>query len=117
MKVTINHGEHKTGLIRKTTHYTVEVAVEFNNEELAIIEERNLMKVKVMQRDVPSTMEGVDSDWDLTVSWLKKGDIYYVRSLPAAKQYDHDLREALKKLKTYLTASTEIEEKSSTFEL
>jgi len=41
MKVTINHVQKTTGVIRKTTHHGVSVKVEFNAEELAVIAARS----------------------------------------------------------------------------
>ncbi|MFC6640285.1 hypothetical protein [Sulfitobacter sediminilitoris] len=56
MKVSINHVQKSTGMIRKTTHHGVAVNVEFNSEELAVIQERQLENDIVLERGYPSDM-------------------------------------------------------------
>ena len=68
MKVTINHVQKSTGMIRKTTYHGVSVKVEFNAEELAIIRERHLEPDIVMERGYsadlsPAQIEKLEKPW------------------------------------------------------
>ncbi|MFK7881839.1 hypothetical protein [Roseobacter sp.] len=57
MKVGIKHVEKKTGMVFKKTHHGVELSVDFNDEERAIIEERKLQKDVILERGYPSDVD------------------------------------------------------------
>lgn len=141
MKVTINHVQKTSGMIRKTTHHGVAVRVEFNAEELAVIRERQLEKDVIMERGYPSDMSdaaierhankglgkklltaavsGADAlHFDLTVSKLMKGeDVYHLSTPMEAKNYEAELKEGLVKLKTWIEGNADVETETATFEL
>jgi len=141
MKVTINHVQKKTGMIRKTTHHGVAVNVSFNTEELAVIRERQLEKDIVMERGYPSDMSDNAIDkhanqglgkklltaavsgrdalhFHLTVNKLMSGeDVYFVSTPMEAKGYEEELKEGLVKLKNWIVGNAEVEQTTASFEL
>lgn len=141
MKVTINHVQKKTGLIRKTTHHGVAVRVDFNAEELAVIRERQLEKYGVMERGYPSDMSDTDIEkhenkglgrklltaavsgtdalhFDLTIGKLMKGeDVYFMATPVDAKSYEAELKERLVLLKDFIVGNAELEQDTESFEL
>lgn len=54
MRVSIEHGEIREGIVRKTTYHTVSVLVEFTDEEKRIIEQRGLQRDVLLNRGVPA---------------------------------------------------------------
>lgn len=137
MKVQINHIEKQTGMLRRTTHYGVQVKVEFNAEETAIIEQRGLWKDLVLERDYPSDVDpekveskglarklaqaavaGADSlHYHLNIRKLRDGDTYFMSTPIEAKQYEAALKEKLVLLKEYIMGNERIEQTSDSFEL
>jgi hypothetical protein len=141
MKVTINHVQKKSGMIRKTTHHGVSVKVEFNTEETAVIQERKLEKDIVVERGYPSDMSdnaigkhenkglgkklltaavsGTDAlHFHLTIGKLMKGeDIYFLSTPLEAKAYEDELKEKLVQLKEYIMGNAVVETETSSFEL
>lgn len=120
MKVTIEHGEVKEGFVRKTTYCTVTVHVIFSEEEKAALKDKN---PTVLKRPVPANIplaqgKGIGAVFDLTLSQLMKGPNTYVAGqISDARQYEEDLKDALKGLKAYIDGNKTIENKSSSFEL
>lgn len=141
MKVTINHVQKTTGMIRKTTHHGVAVRVEFSAEELAVIHERRLEKDIVMERGYPSDMSagaiekhenkgmgrklltaavsGTDAlHFHLTVHKLMKGeDVYFLKTPVEAKAYEAELKDKLVQLKGWIVGNAELETETESFEL
>ena len=140
MKVSLNHTEKKTGMIRKTKHYGVTVKIDFDATETAIITERKLGKDIVLERGYPSDMSegeiekhanrglgkklltaavsGTDANgFDLTVNKLMKGDTYHFSTPVEAKEYEAALKTALVRLKEWIIGNEGIEQKSDSFEL
>ncbi len=123
MRVNIEHSEMTTGLLRKTTHYVVSVAVEFSDEEKHIIKSNDLDKTIVLERGVPSDrnaakFDGMEDIFNLTIRRLLQGRDSYALSTPAeAKQYEQVLTEQLRALKNFIDENAGIEERSTTFEL
>jgi|GEM_PF-2968496 len=141
MKVTINHVQKTTGMIRKTTHHGVAVRVEFNAEELAVIRERHLEKDIIMERGYSSdvsinsiekqenrglgkkllkaAVSGTDSlNTNLTVTKLMNGeDVFYLPRPVEAKEYEQALKEGLVQLKGWIEGNAEVEKETATFEL
>ena len=141
MKVTINHVQKTTGMIRKTTHHGVSVKVDFSSEELAVIRERKLETDIILDRDYPSDMSdaavekhanrglgkklltaavsGADANnFHLSVAKLMKGeDVYFLSTPMEAKAYEGELKEALVKLKDWIVGNAEVEKETATFEL
>lgn len=141
MKVTINHVQKTSGLIRKTTFHGVAVSVSFSAEELAVIQERQLEKDVVLERGYPADMSdgqiekhenkglggkllkaavsGSDAlHFHLTVNKLMKGeDVYFLGSPMEAKGYEDELKEKLVMLKGWIVGNAEVEKETATFEL
>ena len=141
MKVTINHVQKTSGMIRKTTFHGVSVQVQFNAEELAVIHERQLEKDVIMERGYPADMSdgqiekhankglgrkllsaavsGTDSlHFHLTVNKLMKGeDTYYLGTPMEAKAYEEELKEGLVKLKNWIVGNAAVETETASFEL
>jgi hypothetical protein len=127
MRVQINHNETTSGFFRTTTKYEVVVRVEFSAEELAIIRQRNLADTIVLRRDPqafqrkrfsPDELARLQDVIDLKISNLMKGPDSYICDTPLeAKNYEANLTDALKQLKSYIFANAEISDKSKSFEL
>jgi hypothetical protein len=132
MKVTINHVQKKTGLIRKTTFHGVSVKVVFNTEEQAVIRERKLEKNVILERGYPADMSdmaadkhanrglgrrlltaavsGADAnDFHLSVNKLMRGeDVYFLGTPMEAKDYEEQLKEGLVKLKNWIVGNADV---------
>jgi len=124
MRVNIDHSERQTGLLKKTTYHDISCKITFSDEEKQIIKQRELGDLIVMERDLPADRnpakyENREYIFNLLLKDLTKGvaDVYTVATPLDAKNYDADLKEQLKLLKQYIDGNTEIEEKSSAFEL
>ena len=141
MKVTINHVQKTAGLIRKTTFHGVAVKVEFNAEELAVIQERKLGGDIVLERGYPADMSdmaaekhanrglgrklltaavsGADANnFHLTVNKLMRGeDVYHFGTPVEAKEYEDQLKAGLVTLKDWIVGNASVETKTASFEL
>ena len=141
MKVTINHVQKTSGMIRKTTFHGVSVQVQFNAEELAVITERQLGHDIVLERGYPADMSdmaiekhanrglgrklltaavsGKDAnDFHLSVNKLIKGeDTYYLGTPMEAKAYEDELKDGLVKLKNWIVGNAAVETETASFEL
>lgn len=141
MKVSIAHKEKTTGMLRKSTLHGVEVSIQFSEEELAVIESRDLKYDIVLERgysaDVSESkamkqenrglgrallnaaVNGADANTtNLTINKLMKGpDLYFVTTPLEAKAYEDELKGKLVQLKNYIVGNERVEETSSSFEL
>ncbi|MGR3837891.1 MAG: hypothetical protein ACU0A2_06015 [Cognatishimia sp.] len=129
MQITIKHTEKKTGMVFKKTHYGVETAVTFNEEEKAIIESRKLQFDCILERGAPSDVDpdkheerglgkklltaavkGRDANnFNLTINKLMKGpDVFWFTTPAEAKNYEAVLKsDSLPGLKGWLTDNAE----------
>lgn len=141
MKVNIEHKEKTTGVLRRTTLHGVEVRIGFSEEELGVIEARDLKYDVVLERghsaDVSDTkamkqenrglgrallnaaVNGKDANTThLTINKMMKGpDLYFLSTPLEAKEYEAALKEKLVQLKGYIVENEGVEEKTSSFEL
>ena len=141
MKVTINHVQKTTGMIRRTTHHGVSVRVQFSAEELAVIRERKLEKDVVLERGYPSDMSdgaiekhetkglgrklltaavsGTDAlHFHLTINKLMQGeDVYFLSTPMEAKGYEAELKDKLVEPKNWIMGNAELETETESFEL
>lgn len=141
MKVTINHVQKTSGMIRKTTYHGVSVKVEFNAEEVAVIRERGLEPDIVLERGysadlsqaqiekqenrgvgktlLKAAVSGFDSmSTNLTVAKLMKGeDVFYLGRPVEAKEYEEEVKAGLVRLKGWIEGNAEVETETSSFEL
>ena len=126
MKVSISHGEKSKGLIFTKRFYTVTIKVQFSNEELAIIDQRKLKNIVVLERDCPpdekhfkekgkmtriatNLANGFQNPYNLTIGKLVKGPDTYTLVTPAdAKNYEHEFTEMLPTLKGYVDMNAAI---------
>jgi hypothetical protein len=122
MKVDIGHSEVQKGFLKKTTYHVVRVSIQFSEEEKQIIKQHNLMDYTVLDRDI-----SVDRDphgekeghMPLLVDDLVSFsyDEYLLLTPGEAKNYEAALIDGLKNLKDLIENNTEIETKSTSFEL
>ena len=141
MKVSIDHTEKTTGVLRKTTLHGVQIHVQFSEEEQAVIEGRDLRYDVVLERgysaDIPegkamkqenrslgrallnAAVNGRDANTtNLTINKLMNGpDLYFLATPLEAKEYEDVLKGKLVQLKDYIVGNERVEEKSSSFEL
>ncbi len=141
MKVSIQHTERTTGVLRRTTIHGVVVRVDFSEEEQAIIVHRNLKYDVVLERGysaelsnkqvrkqenrgigrklITAAVSGMDANsTNLTINKLLKGpDTYFLDTPLEAKVYEDELRKRLVQLKDYIVGNEGIVTKSSSFEL
>ena len=138
MKIDIKPVEKKHGLIRRQTLHGISLTVVFSDEEKAIIKERRLEPIALMERDIPidvnaekhekrgllkkvaiAATSGVDAlDFHLTFRKMLRGpDIYFFRTPVEAKAYVAQLKEEILPLvKSYLDGNKEAATEDS-FEL
>ncbi|PLX32676.1 MAG: hypothetical protein C0605_17630 [Hyphomicrobiales bacterium] len=137
MKVSITHEEKSQGLVFKKTLHGVKLSVQFNDEETAIIEERNLKEDIIIERGAPADVDaekhanrglvkmvataaikGRDANhFHLTINRLMNGpDLYFFETPLEAKEYEMLLKEKLPEVKEYIMGNQEMGEDSS-FEL
>ena len=120
MRVSIEHKEVQKGMLKKTTYYDVHLAVEFTEEEQAIIKRNKVEGAVVLERQPPAgakVTEGVEDVFHLNVRKLLKGeDVHRLASPSEASQYDAELKDALANLKVFIEENATGPE-SSTFEL
>ena len=122
MKVNIEHKTKQTGIFSKTNHSVVVVTVQFSAEELALIHQHKLKDMVLIERDPPSHFPNNIPESDRDIHYLRvrnilnKSDEYTVANPVKAKNYEADVVEALKSLKSYITGVSEAP-KSSSFDL
>ena len=126
MRVSISHGEHKTGLLLGKKRHTVTVSVQFSDEELHVIKNRDLGNDIILERDPPvdakvTEVKGVGSalkvvsgmgktvnGFHLRIKDLMNGSDTYTLTTPVeAKVYEDELIEKLRVLKSYLEGNAE----------
>ena len=144
MKVSIEHGELKEGMIKKTTYFTVSVTIAFTDEEREIIEKRGLRNTVLYERGIPANKSagGYNNELQiakgalstainigkglldaedirvLRISTLLKGKDTFTLATPSeAKTYEENLKAALVVMKGYIMDNAGIENKSTSFEL
>ncbi|WP_156788496.1 hypothetical protein [Roseobacter sp. CCS2] len=115
--------------------------MQFNAEELAVIQERNLAGDIILERGYPADMSdmaiekhasrglgrrlltaavsGADANnFDLTVNKLMKGpDLYHFAKPVEAKEYEEVLKAGLVTLKDWIVGNVEVEKETASFEL
>lgn len=137
MKVSIKNVDKSKGLVFKNKLYGVETHVIFTEEEKAIIKERNLTHMVLMDRGVPADVDpekhakrglvklaatavihGRDANnFDLTPATMLRGpDTYFMFNEHERNQYHEEMRNALKQLKHLIDSTAETAEDES-FEL
>lgn len=141
MRVSIDHLEKTTGLLRKSTLHGVQVQVTFSEEERSVIEQRDLKYDVVLERGysadisegkaiaqenrglgrklLTAAVSGADANTThLTINKLMKGpDLFFLETPLEAKVYEDQLKAGLVQLKNYIVGNEGVEEKSTSFEL
>ena len=129
MKINIHPTEKSKGLVFRKTLHGVQLSVQFSEEERAIIKERNLEKVILMERGIPADVDedkvqnrglmkqmaiaatsGTDAlGFHLTFRKLLRGpDTYFFHTPIEAKGYIDTLKEDILPLtKAYLEGNKE----------
>ena len=137
MKVQIKNVEKSKGLVFREKLFGVETEVAFTEEEKAIIKERNLTHMVLMDRSVPADVDpekhakrglikvvataaikGKDANnFDLTAATFLRGpDVYYMFNEHERNVYHDELRGALQQLKNLIESTAETAQDES-FEL
>lgn len=109
MKVDIQRGEEKQGLIFKKTYPTVTVQVVFSEEEKAVIKATKTENHVICERPKRAGIkDNAPSDvWALRVRHLLAGkpDKYEFESIVDANSYNDALVPSLKNLKSFLESN------------
>ncbi len=137
MKVEIKNVDKKQGMLSSKKFYGVTTTVTFSAEEEAIIKERNLGRMVLMDRDVPADVDpdkhanrglvkklataaikGADANnFDLTADTLLRGpDTYFMFNEHERTNYHDEMKGALQQLKGLIEQTAE-PTKDSSFEL
>lgn len=113
MRVQIEHVPKTEGWMSKKKYIEVHTTVQFNEEELSIIDGYDLKDLVVLEREPSLTARKVE-DFDESHYWLRlrhllngKADIYTVVAPVPAKRYQERLEKALAEVKTYLDETAE----------
>lgn len=138
MKVDIRHVEKKQGLMFKKTLHGVALTVVFNEEELAIIEERNLRNEMFLERGIPADVDAEKHEnrglvkmiataaikgreanhFHLTMGKMMDGtDTFFFSTPIEAKEYEEILKAQLPDLKAYIMQNASTDDGGSSFEL
>lgn len=127
MKIEIKHVEEATGIFSKTTHYVLELNIQLNEEEMAVLDNKQLRDHQVVELPLPSHLNPEklrDRNFDLTVSTLvycsKKGvpHRHWFATVAEAKEYEEIYIESLKNVKAYIEENSDsIAGQSTSFEL
>ena len=124
MRVTIDHVQTTKGIFQKKTVYEVHTRVEFDSSEIAVIKQHKLDRVTILERQPSVHARGKNfaaenpDIFNLNVyNLLNSTDEYQCETPLEAKQYDGELREALRNLKAYLDANGSPVSGRDTFEL
>lgn len=138
MKIDIKPVEKSKGLVFKKTLHGVELSVQFSNEELAIIDERKLSHMILLERGAPAdvdaekhanrgliklaataALKGRDAnDFHLTFATLLRGpDTYFFDTPVESKMYIDELKsDVLPLAKNFLEGNKDTAD-SDSFEL
>jgi hypothetical protein len=124
MKIDIKNVEKKQGIVFKKVLHGVQTTVTFSEEEKAIIEERKLKALVLLDRGVPSDVDDVKhanrgiamrlataaikgadaNNFNLTINKLLKGpDTYYLFNAHETGPYIEEIKEGMRQLKHLLT--------------
>ncbi len=127
MQVSIEHREATSGLFKKVTLQEVAITVQFTEEERAIIKKHRLEQAIVLEREPNAyrTKHLTQAEriqladvFHLKVDSLLRGtDVYACDTPLEARQYDANLKDALRNLKAYLTENVDAPAGVETFEL
>ncbi len=105
MRVSIAHETVRKGFILKTTYYEVQLQVAFTHEEKQIIQQRNLLKTKLMdRRPADAKVDARDKRFELRVEHLLGGrvDRFLCATPSQSKIYEDQLLDALAQMKLWL---------------
>jgi hypothetical protein len=128
MRVTIKHEtvERKKGLFSKQSLPAVTVHVEFSEEEKHIINSSDLKEAVLVERPVPPdadqkyAAQHPEDHWvfHLRVDHLLKGpNTFCFPATGAARDYEEEVKDALRRLKDHIEHNAPQENKSTSFEL
>lgn len=127
MRVSIEHADKTSGFLKQVNQVEVITQVEFSQEELEVIHDRNLKDYIVVEREPdsrtaskfdPEYAASIAQGWHLRVKDLMKSrpDRFIFDTPVHAKNYEAQLTEGLRTLKSFIEGSTAVGEATS-FEL
>lgn len=111
MRVAIDHGTIRKGLLFRTAYYEVSCTVHFSHEELHVLRARNLLSTKLMdRRPATARVDDRDAKFELRLNDLVNGktDRFLCATPSDAKIYAEELVAALEQVKRWIGDNTEI---------
>jgi len=110
MRVSLFHQTVKRGVLFKKTYHQVELRVAFTHEEKQIIQQRGLLKTKLLDRR-PATAKVDDRDekFELRVEHLmnEQPDLFLCATPSKSKIYEEDLLTVMNQMKLWLDDNAE----------
>ena len=110
MRVEIDHETIRKGLLLKTTYYAVHLSVHFSHEEKQIIQQRGLLKTKLLdRRPADARADDRDEKFELRVEGLLNGktDTFLCATPSQSKIYEERLLSVLGQMKLWLSDNAE----------
>lgn len=110
MRISLSHHTVQKGLFLKATYYEVQLSVAFTHEEKQIIRQRNLLKVKLLdRRPANAKVDDRDQKFELRVEHLVGGktDRFLCATPSKAKIYEEKLLDMLNQMKLWLNDNAE----------
>ncbi|MCE8540136.1 hypothetical protein KBY27_21955 [Ruegeria pomeroyi] len=110
MRVSISHHTIRKGLLLKSTYHEVHLSVAFTHEEKQIIRQRNLSKIKLLdRRPANARVDDRDEKFELKVGDLMNGriDRFLCANPSQAKIYEDNLLDVLAQMKLWLDDNAE----------
>lgn len=123
MRITIEQKEKsEKGWFKAKTYYVVRCKVDFSEEELQIIKDRELGQDVVLERPPSCNLKVSEFDdprqYYLYVDDLvQRADNYACPTPFDAKEYERELEVMLRKMKAYIDQNASLDGGSRTFEL
>lgn len=110
MRISLSHQTVQKGLLLKTTYYSVRLAIAFSHEEKQIIRQRNLLRVKLLdRRPATARVDDRDEKFELRVEHLINGqtDCFLCATPSNAKVYEENVLDMLQQMKLWLNDNAE----------
>lgn len=110
MRAEINHQTIRKGLLLKKTYFAVSLSVHFTHEEKQIINQRGLLKTKIIdRRPANARVDDRDEKFELRVEHLMNGktDTFLCATPSESKCYEEDLLVILERMKLWLEDNAE----------
>ena len=110
MRVSLSHHTVRKGILFKKTYHEVHLTVAFTHEEKQIIQQRGLLKTKLVdRRPANAKNDARDEKFELRVEHLMDGqtDRFLCATPSKSKIYEDDLLAVLVQMKAWLDDNAE----------